>query len=93
MHIVRHPNIVFKMNKDINGIERTPFRGAFFGRNEIGPHKKNFYVPKELANRLIRNESKGMALLGSSKYFNRVPCSVMEENPSVETIIANDMFT
>ena len=43
----------------MKGIERMPFKGEFFGRNVIGPSRKNLVIPNELANKLITNVRRG----------------------------------
>ena len=63
MHIVLTPNIRFKKNMQMKGMDRKPDKGESFGRNGIGPFKKNLDIPNELANKLKRNVPRGRASL------------------------------
>ena len=47
------------------GIEKSPLKAEFFGRNGMGPDKKNFVMPKDEAKRLIINDIRGKAELRS----------------------------
>ena len=63
MHIVLTPNIMFKKNMQMKGMDRRPDKGESFGRKGIGPFKKNLDIPNELANKLKRNVPSGSASL------------------------------
>ena len=45
------------------GTEKSPLNDESFGRNRIGPDKKNFVIPKDEAKRLIINVIRGRAEL------------------------------
>ena len=47
----------------MNGRDMRPLIGESFGRIDIGPWRKNFVMPKELATKLIIREIKGRAWL------------------------------
>ena len=55
------------MHKQTNGSDNNPFNGAFFGRNDIGPLKKNFVIPNELENTLKIKVMRGSISLISLK--------------------------
>ena len=59
--IIRNPNMVLRMHKQKNGSDNKPFKGDLFGRNDIGPFKKNLVIPNELANKLMIKEKRGVA--------------------------------
>ena len=63
MQIVRTPNIRFNKHMEINGMDMRPDRGESLGRKWIGPFKKNFDIPNELANKLKRKVPTGRASL------------------------------
>ena len=46
-------------NMEMKGRDITPLMGEFFGRTDIGPWRKNFVIPNELAHKLIAREIKG----------------------------------
>ena len=53
--------MVLRIHKHTKGRDKRPFKGAFFGRNAIGPHKKNLVIPNELANKLTMKVARGRA--------------------------------
>ena len=65
------PNMVLRKQRQRKGKDRSPFKGAFFGRNDMGPLKKNLLMPKELANKLKRKVKSGRAVL-KSLYWDTV---------------------
>ena len=50
-------------NNAKKGAEISPLNAESFGRNWIGPDKKNFVVPKEALKRLRRKVIRGQAWL------------------------------
>ena len=61
MHTTLNPNMQFKHNMQINGTDTRPLIGESLGRIGIGPWRKNFDMPNELATMLIVNVIKGRA--------------------------------
>ena len=59
------PNIQLISNMQMNGRDIRPLMGKFLGRIDIGPWRKNFVMPNELAHKLITRETKGRAWLKS----------------------------
>ena len=53
--------MVLIMHKHKKGRDKMPFKGEFFGRNAIGPLKKNLVIPNELANKLKMKVARGRA--------------------------------
>ena len=60
---LRNPNIELIRNNAKKGAEISPLNAESFGRNWIGPDKKNFVVPKEALKRLRRKVIRGQAWL------------------------------
>ena len=58
---------MLRRHRHINGRDKRPFKGEFFGRNDIGPLKKNLVIPNELANKLKMKVRRGRAELMSLK--------------------------
>ena len=81
------------MHKQKNGSDNNPFKGAFFGRNDIGPLKKNFAIPNELENTLKIKVMRGSISLGWLKMESVLPIAFLGKNPSVANRIANDVLT
>ena len=81
------------MHKQKNGSDNNPFKGAFFGRNDIGPLKKNFAIPNELENTLKIKVMRGSISLGWVKMDFVLPILLLGKNPSVANRIANEVFT
>ena len=82
------------MHKQTNGSDNNPFNGAFFGRNDIGPLKKNFVIPNELENTLKIKVMRGSISLGWLKMESVLPVyTLLGKNPSVANRIANEVFT
>ena len=67
MHAILNPNIQFKVNMAMKGSDTSPLIGESFGRTLIGPCRKNFVMPNELAIKLIVKVIKGRAWLKFSK--------------------------
>ena len=63
MHKLRNPNIELMKNNAKKGAEIMPLNADSFGRNWIGPDKKNLVVPKEALKRLRRKVIRGHAWL------------------------------
>ena len=61
MHTTLDPNMQFKHNMQTNGKDTSPLIGESLGRMGIGPCRKNFDMPNELATMLIVNVIKGRA--------------------------------
>ena len=57
--IVRIPNMVLIKNNVTKGVDRIPFSNELFGRNWMGPVRKNLVIPKDAANKLRRNDKRG----------------------------------
>ena len=64
---ILNPNMEFITSRLRKGIERSPLNAESFGRNWIGPFKKNLLIPKDEANKLKRKEIRGRA---ASKFLN-----------------------
>ena len=56
---ILNPNIEFITHRLKNGIERSPLNAELFGRNWIGPERKNLLIPNDEANKLKRNVRRG----------------------------------
>ena len=52
---------MLRIHKQKNGSDNNPFKGSFFGRNVIGPLKKNLVIPNEPANKLKMKVARGRA--------------------------------
>ena len=65
MHTILKPNMELIRKRLRKGIEKSPLKAESFGRNRIGPDKKNFVIPKDEAKRLIINVIRGKAALKS----------------------------
>ena len=63
MHTILNPNIELISKRLRKGIDSSPFKAESFGKNWIGPDKKNFVVPKEALKRLRRKVIRGQAWL------------------------------
>ena len=63
MHTTLTPNIQSRNSKQIKGRDISPLTGESFGRRGIGPWRKNFVMPKELAHKLIIKLIRGSAWL------------------------------
>ena len=87
------PNMVFRRQRQRKGKERSPFKGEFFGRKDMGPLKKNLLIPKELANKLKRKVRMGRAELKSVYLVTVRPMSLLGKKPSMEKMIASEIFT
>ena len=66
MHTILTPNMELIRKRHIKGIDRSPFRAESFGKNWIGPDKKNLVIPKEEDKRLKMKVRRGKAELKSS---------------------------
>ena len=53
--------MVLRMHKQKKGRDNRPFRGEFFGKNAMGPLKKNLVLPNELTNKLNMKVARGRA--------------------------------
>ena len=53
------PNIVFKTNVRKNGTDKIPENAEFLGRKVIGPFNRNFVIPNEAENMLIKKDMAG----------------------------------
>ena len=56
------PNIELMRHKVKKGAEISPLNAELFGRNWIGPDKKNLAVPKEALKRLKMKVIRGQGL-------------------------------
>ena len=61
MHRTRIPNMQFMSIMHTKGRDTSPLRGESLGRIFIGPCKKYFVMPKELAIMLMHNVIRGRA--------------------------------
>ena len=64
-----------------------------FGRNWIGPDRKNLVIPKDDAKRLRINVKRGNAELKSLKVAIVSPLASFGKKPSVANNIASEMLT
>ena len=62
MQKLRTPNIELMRHKIKKGADISPSNAESFGRNWIGPDKKNLVVPKEALKRLNRKVIRGQGL-------------------------------
>ena len=58
---ILNPNIEFITHRIKKGIESRPLNAESFGRNWIGPERKNLLIPKDEANKLKRKVRSGRA--------------------------------
>ena len=63
MQMILNPNIEFITQRLKKGIESSPLNAESFGRNWIGPERKNLLIPKEEENKLKRKVIRGKASL------------------------------
>ena len=63
MHTILNPNIELIRKRLRKGIDSSPFKAESFGKNWIGPDKKNLLIPKDEENRLRMNVRRGKAEL------------------------------
>ena len=68
VQIIRNPNIELIRKRLTKGIDIIPLNAELFGRNWIGPDKKNLLIPKEAANRLMIKVIRGKAAFRSSNH-------------------------
>ena len=61
MLIIRNPNIELIRKRARKGTEINPLNAESFGRNWIGPVRKNLLIPKDEANRLMIKVRRGAA--------------------------------
>ena len=61
MHMTLTANMELIISMQRNGRDIRPLAGWFLGSIGIGPDKKNFVIPKELAQMLRINVIKGRA--------------------------------
>ena len=73
MLIIRNPNIELIRKRARKGTEINPLNAESFGRNWIGPVRKNLLIPKDEAKRLMINVIRGRMDSRSSKVGNVVP--------------------
>ena len=64
-----------------------------FGRNWIGPARKNLLIPNDEANKLKRKVTSGRADLKVSNVVNVKPTSLFGKNPSIANNIDKEMLT
>ena len=93
MQTILNPNIEFITHRLRKGIESSPLNAESFGRNWIGPERKNLLIPKDEANKLKRKVIRGMAALKVSNVDIVLPRSSFGKNPSVAKSIAKEMLT
>ena len=93
MQTILTPNIEFIMQRLKKGNDRIPLNGESFGRNLIGPERKNLLIPNDAANRLKRKVIRGKAALKVSNFGTGKPNSFLGKTPSVTNKIARDVFT
>ena len=65
MQTILNPNIEFITHRLRKGNESRPLNAESFGRNWIGPERKNLLIPKDEAKRLMINVKRGEAELKS----------------------------
>ena len=63
MHTILNPNIVLIRKRLRNGIDKSPLNGDSFGRNRIGPDRKNLLIPKDAEKMLQMKVMRGKAEL------------------------------
>ena len=63
MQMILNPNIEFITQRLKKGIDSSPLNAESFGRNWIGPERKNLLIPKEEENKLKRKVIRGKASL------------------------------
>ena len=63
MQMILNPNIEFITQRLRKGIESSPLNAESFGRNWIGPERKNLLIPNDEANKLKRKVRSGRAAL------------------------------
>ena len=65
MHTILNPNIELIRKRLKKGTDSKPLKAESFGRNFIGPDKKNLVIPKDEEKRLRINVRRGKAELKS----------------------------
>ena len=93
MQIILNPNIQFIKHMLRNGIESSPLNADSFGRNWIGPARKNLLIPNDEANKLKRKVIRGRAALKLSNLDMVLPISSFGKKVSVAKSIAKEMLT
>ena len=63
MQTILNPNIEFITHRLRKGNESRPLNAESFGRNWIGPERKNLLIPNDEANKLKRKVRSGRAAL------------------------------
>ena len=93
MQTILNPNIEFITHRLRKGIESSPLNAESFGRNWIGPERKNLLIPKDEANKLKRKVIRGRAALKFSNVDIVLPISSFGKNPSIAKSIDKEMLT
>ena len=75
------------------GIESIPLNAESFGRNWIGPTRKNLLIPNDEENKLKKKVIRGMAALKVSNVGIVLPTWSLGKKLSVANNIAKEMFT
>ena len=93
MQTILNPNIEFITHRLRKGNESKPLNAESFGRNWIGPERKNLLIPKDEANKLKRKVRSGRAALKVSNVVIVKPSASFGKNPSMANSIDKDMLT
>ena len=93
MQTILNPNIEFITHRLRKGNESRPLNAESFGRNWIGPERKNLLIPKDEANKLKRKVTSGRAALKVSNVVIVSPASFFGKNPSIANNIDKEMLT